>query len=284
MKATAGKVIIYDNTCPMCALYTNAFVKSGMLGKQGRLPFAELTDPNIISSLDLCRAKHEIPLIDTQGGETLYGMDSLVFILGERFPFIKGAMKIRPIDYFFRRLYKMISYNRRIIIPRTPASKGIDCSPDFNFKYRMVFIGFALIVSTLVTYFFGRSVAHYINDDAQTTGWQMLLVAGTGWLMQIGAAILFMKEKKIDYIGHLGVVMILGVLLLLPGMLIGALTGHSSWLVPAVSVLISSGTMLWQQVKRTKHLHISQGWTMLWFLFLQSTAFTCTYVFYLKNV
>lgn len=284
MKAMEGKVIIYDNTCPMCSLYTSAFVKSGLLCEKGRMPFSELNDEKVISSLDLERAKHEIPLIDTNGGQTLYGVDSLVFILGSRFRWIKSMMKIKAFDWFFRRLYKMISCNRRIIIPGKYANKGIDCTPAFDRKYRMIFIAFAVLLSSLVTYLFGRTVACYLSIDTHAGGWQMLLAAGTGWVLQIASAMIFMKEKKIDYIGHQGAVMIIGVLILLPGILISPFTSYSTWLIPVVSVMLSSGIMLWQQVKRAKHLQVSQAWTMLWFLFLQLTAFAWAYVFYLENI
>lgn len=284
MKATASKVIIYDDTCPMCSLYTNGFIKGGFLPAGGRMPFAELTNEGTIGRIDLQRAKHEIPLVDMQGGETMYGVDSLVFILNEKLPFVGWMMKIGPVNYFVRRLYRMISYNRRIIIPSHASGKGIDCTPGLNMKYRTVFIAFAIILSSLITWLFGRSSAHYLGIDPRTGGWQMLLVAGTGWVLQIITALLFMKRNRIDYLGHVGVVMIIGVLLLLPGIVISSLTSYSTWLIPAISVLLSSIIMLWQHLKRVKHTGASQVWTASWFLYLQSTAFAWVYVFYLKDV
>jgi hypothetical protein len=43
--------------------------------------------------------------------------------------------------WFLKKLYKLISYNRRIIVANTTTTScGIDCKPDYNFKYRFLFI------------------------------------------------------------------------------------------------------------------------------------------------
>lgn len=280
MKAAANKIIIYDDTCPMCSLYTAVFTKCGLLEKDGRLSFSRINDKSKVSAIDMDRAKEEIPLIDTAGGKTLYGLDSLVFILGQKFRVIPMLMRARAIDYLFRRLYKMVSFNRRVIIPSKPASRGIDCTPPFNLKYRIVFIAFAVILSSIITYAFGRSAAKYFNIDESTGGLQMLLIAGTGWVLQGALSVMLMKSKRIDYLGHMSVVMIVGVLLLLPGIIAGAITGHSILLVPVASVMLSSSVMLWQHIKRIKHLGMSQLWTAAWFISLQTTALGWVYAFY----
>lgn len=277
-------MIIYDDTCPMCSLYTGGFIKLGFLGKDGRRSFSQLSDEQLVSCLDLKRAKEEIPLVDTGGGPTLYGVDGLVFILSQKLPFIGWMMKISFLDYFFRRLYKMVSFNRRIIIPSDPSKQGIDCTPPFNFKYRIVFIVFALLLSSLITWIFGRSTANYLSVSPATGGWQMLLVAGTGWVLQIITALFFKKNRTIDYLGHLSVVMIIGVLLLLPGVILSSLTNYQYWLIPVISVVMSSSVMLWQHVKRVDHIRSSQWWTVSWFLFLQVTASGWVYVFYLNEL
>jgi predicted DCC family thiol-disulfide oxidoreductase YuxK len=83
MATTHNKAIIYDDTCPMCNIYTKAFVQYGFLKSENRLSFTKI-DENIASKLDLHRSKHEIPLIDQDTGEVLYGVDSLVFLLSQK--------------------------------------------------------------------------------------------------------------------------------------------------------------------------------------------------------
>jgi predicted DCC family thiol-disulfide oxidoreductase YuxK len=41
MKTLKDHTLLYDATCPMCRLYTRAFVSSGMLDQEGRAPYQE---------------------------------------------------------------------------------------------------------------------------------------------------------------------------------------------------------------------------------------------------
>lgn len=157
MKATLNKAIVYDDTCPLCVWYTGAFVKMGMLKEYNRVSFNELTDKSdIAANMDLHRSKHEIPLVDLKGGETLYGLDSLVFILSQKMPFIFWSLQFYPIRVFFKSLYNIVSFNRRVIVgaKKLPAS-GYDCTPDFHTGYRIIYIFLMTLISILSAYFFG---------------------------------------------------------------------------------------------------------------------------------
>ncbi len=281
MKTTATKAIIYDNTCPMCQAYTKVFVKFGFLEKHNRIAFTELTNQPFIAQMDLQRSKHEIPLVDFSNGETIYGLDALLFILSEKWPLIGKIIRIKPVYWFFKRLYAMVSYNRRIIVASQKQETLFDCAPDFNLKYRRVFILFAVLFSSLITWWFGTSMAHYLH--IHEAGHKMLLIAGSGWVLQFILASLFMKQKTTDYFGHLATIMIVGVLLLIPGMFLSALTGYQYEIIPAASICISGGIMLWQNIRRIRHLELSQGWTFLWFLALFVTAGFST-IFYFNNL
>ncbi len=150
---TAHKVILYDDNCPLCCWYTGAFVKTGLLPQNGRQAFTEL-DPNKLNcKLDIERSKDKIPLLDTQGGPTLYGIDSLLYILGERWPWMERVARWSPINGFLHRLYKFISYNRRVIVASETPAGGFDCSPQFNVGYRLLYLAFAgLLGLTTITY------------------------------------------------------------------------------------------------------------------------------------
>jgi hypothetical protein len=151
-------------------------------------------------------------------------------------------------------------------------------------RHRITFIVLAVLLSSLVTFLFGRSAAPYLSISQGDGGWQMLLVAGTGWIVQIIAALVFMKRDPIIYLGHLSTVMVIGVLILVPGIILSSLTGYEYAGIPVVSVAASSLTMLWLHIKRVKHIGASQAWTLSWFLSLQVTAWAWAYVFYLQNV
>lgn len=158
MKKT--QTIIYDDTCPMCTWYTGQFVKAGVLDK--RLPFSQLSS-DYKNQLDLNRSRHEIPLIDTQTGETRYGLDALTFLIGNLFPWAKGLLN----NPFFKRLitplYKFISYNRRIIVPSVSSKVGFDAAPDFHAGWRIALISFVLLMNMGLHHFFAQWVTtHYL--------------------------------------------------------------------------------------------------------------------------
>ena len=277
MKTMQQKAIIYDNTCPMCQAYTKAFVKYGFLGQQNRIAFTELKDQPFIAQMDLQRSKHEIPLVDLSNGETIYGLDALLFILSEKWPLTGKVIRIKPLYWFFKRLYATVSYNRRIIVASQKQETLFDCAPDFNLKYRRVFILFAVVFSSLITIWFGASMAHYLHTNGAVG--KMLLIVGSGWALQFILASLFMKQKTIDYFGHLATIMLMGVLLLIPGVVLSAFTRYQYELIPVASVCISGGMMLWQHIKRIGYMQLSQRWTFLWFLTLFATVGFSTVIF-----
>jgi hypothetical protein len=170
MKNSHNKAIIYDDTCPMCNIYTKAFVQYGFLKSENRLSFTKIDD-TIASKLDLHRSKHEIPLIDQDTGEVLYGVDSLVFLLSQKMPWIGKVMKLNFLYLFVKQFYKLVSYNRRTIALSTPKPTTFDCTPDFNVPYRLVFLLIAWVVSVFILLnvnfemalvFLSVSVGHFV--------------------------------------------------------------------------------------------------------------------------
>jgi predicted DCC family thiol-disulfide oxidoreductase YuxK len=282
MRTLPKKAIIYDASCPMCAMYTNGFVKWGLLEEGNRIPFSELNQSNLINQLDMQRARHEIPLVDLQGKATLYGLDALLCLLDQKLPWLVKIARIKPIYWFFLHLYHLVSYNRRVIVPASMPADTLtfDCTPDFNGKYRTAFIGFAYVAAILITYIFGHTIGNYLTIN--NGGYKMLLIAGSGWLIQTMAALLFAR-KKTDYVGHLSVMMLIGVLVLLPGICLSVLTQYNYPGIPIASVMLSSLIMFWQHHRRIRYLQISQWWTAGWFILLQGTAAFWIYFFYFNN-
>ena len=67
MKTLNNHLILFDAECPMCRLYTNAFVSTGLLEKDGRMAYQELP-ADACPILDRQRAADEIALINQQTG------------------------------------------------------------------------------------------------------------------------------------------------------------------------------------------------------------------------
>lgn len=135
---TSSKVLIYDNDCPLCKAYSSAFVQTGLLPLSGRQHF-NTVDPEIFKLVDLEKCNNEIPLVDVSEKKVWYGIDALLEIIGGKFPFLKRWGNFPPIKWILKRLYKLISYNRKVIVA-IPAANGYDCSPQFQLFYRVIFL------------------------------------------------------------------------------------------------------------------------------------------------
>ncbi|MBL7803432.1 MAG: hypothetical protein JNL02_06835 [Saprospiraceae bacterium] len=197
MAEMEDQVMVYDDVCPLCKAYTAGFVRFGWLQHRGG--FSEVS-PEILSRIDLDRARHEIPLHDTRTGTTLYGLDALFLILGNRFPVFRPLFRFGPFRAVVRQLYQIITYNRRIIAGSRPPAQGFDCAPDFNLFYRWLYIGLA----------FAGSSAILLPQALSGSG---LVLATTGIHSALLAGILFAK-RKMDFLGHWATLMLANALLI----------------------------------------------------------------------
>jgi hypothetical protein len=221
-------------------------------------------------------------LIDTAGGRTIYGAEGVAYILSSQYKIVDLLFRFKPIFILFNFFYKTQAYNRYIIA--TPKSKfKCDCFPDRVAKYRISYIVMTLLMSIILTGLLGISLRNFFNDLSSAEAVvQMLLMAGTGWVLQILLAVMMLSDKALDYIGHLGSIMVVGLLILVPSMLFYAISGIMIPSLPAISVIVSSACMLYLHINRVRYLELSQGWTASWFLLLQSTAILWIYFFHLK--
>ncbi|MEM9023244.1 MAG: DCC1-like thiol-disulfide oxidoreductase family protein, partial [Bacteroidota bacterium] len=264
-RKVAQKAMIYDDQCPVCAWYTKTFVRVGLLQPENRVAFGELDTRYPEVDLDRDRARHEIPLVDLAGGPTLYGLDSLVFILGQRAPWIPLLLKFPPLYAFFKALYSLVSYNRRVITGKTAICSTDTCQPDFHAFYRWVFIALAAGVATAISHAFGRPVAAVLHGyGVAMTPFAFVLMVGAGWLLDAVSAAMYLPAQRVTYFGHLAANMLIGVLLLLPGLLITALLGYAEPVVLMVSVGFSFAMMLMQYHRRARAMGLAFTWTIMW--------------------
>lgn len=204
MKELDDKVIIYDDVCPMCQAYTAGFVRLGWL--ENRIGFADAPE-KMLRQIDLDRARHEIPLLDTRTGEVIYGVDALSLILGKRMPFFKPLFQNRLFRGAVRQLYQIITYNRRIIAGSRAPETGFDCAPDVNLFYRCLYIGLAAITA-----------AWMFRANAGSPAWVSVALPGLFALLLPAA---FFTRKKLDFAGHWATVFLITALItsILPGIL-----------------------------------------------------------------
>lgn len=281
MKSLNGKLIIYDSNCKVCSSLRDLVLNFTSIPESKIKAYKDLA-PELSQRIDPGKFKNVMALIDTSGARTIYGAEGVAYIFSSQYKLIGFLLSFKPVFMLFNFFYKTQAYNRYIIA--TPKSKfHCDCFPDKVIKYRISYIALTLLISVLLTALFGISLRKFFPDiPAPEASIQMLLIAGTGWIIQIALASAVMKEKALDYIGHLGSIMVVGLLILTPSMLLYFITGVQNIYVPVLSVLISSAYMLYLHAVRIKYLAQSQLWTASWFILLQATAFFWVYIFHLK--
>jgi predicted DCC family thiol-disulfide oxidoreductase YuxK len=199
------EALIYDDNCPLCRWYSHQFVQHGLLA--GRVPYSACQLGPDAPQLDWDRARHQIALHDFATGQTRYGLDSLVHLLGRRVPLVAWGATLPPVRWFFGQLYAFVSYNRRVIVPAPPAHTGPDCAPDFHAGYRAAFIGLAWGLVAAI----GLGVA-------SASGWGLLLAwLGLGLGVVQASALALPGQRGWDLAGHLAASILVGSLGLLPG-------------------------------------------------------------------
>jgi predicted DCC family thiol-disulfide oxidoreductase YuxK len=279
MKTAATKAIIYDDQCPMCVAYTSGFVKWGVLKKEHRVAFSTLHTTGYTAQIDPDRSRREIPLVDLKGGKTLYGVDALLFLLSQRIPLIKTVGEWKPVYWFVNRLYRLVSFNRRVIVGSRFVATQVDCAPVYNIKYRILFLVFAALVAIGVTALAGNALAGSFQIAGSVSVRNALLVCGAGWLFQaVTALLLLCGERRLEYLGQLAVLQIIGVfpLLLIPF----GTTAGSRTVLAIIAVAVSAALMTWQHFRRMKNNDFSVGWTISWIVSLGGTAALLAAVLY----
>ena len=165
MKTLENQTLLYDEDCPICSLYTTGFVKSGMLDENGRKSYCQLSteEQNFV---DLKRAPNEIALINNETKTVTYGIDSLIKVIGFSFPLIEKIATVKPIHFILKKLYSFVSFNRKVIIPGNVKEENkLQCTPDFNYKYRFLFIGFALTFTSFILFGYSNFCLLYTSPS-----------------------------------------------------------------------------------------------------------------------
>ena len=88
MNTLKNHQILFDAECPMCKVYTQLFVSTGMLDVKGRAAYQEIP-AQACPMLDRQRAANEIALINQETGEVTYGVQSLFKVLAVAYPVFK---------------------------------------------------------------------------------------------------------------------------------------------------------------------------------------------------
>ena len=137
-----------------------------------------------------------------------------------------------------------------------------------------------LLLAIFMTAAFGYAISPFAAISPSEGAIQMLLIAGTGWGLQLLLAQIRLSPWK-PYAFALGPVMSLGVMLLLPATLGFVFLEWSALWIPLISVACSFSAMLYLHHQSVLKLNLSPKWTQRWVYNLLSTAIAWIAIFYL---
>jgi predicted DCC family thiol-disulfide oxidoreductase YuxK len=206
-------ILVYDDNCPFCCWYSGQFVRFKFLTETGRQAFST-AEQAILSLVDLQKSKNEIALIDKTNGQVFYGIDSLLEILDQKIPFIKKTGNLPILKWVLKKLYKLISYNRKVIVAKKCGPGSIDCSPDLNTRYRLLFIGIFLVFNTLMLFPLHSDIFSTLPFYNLTVIELQTLHVGFVFINSI-LALSLTRVKAFEYLGQLNMLALITTLLLI---------------------------------------------------------------------
>ena len=261
-KQLANHVIIYDDECPMCNVYTGAFVKFGFLDTNGRKSFSSLQTQDFCQ-LDMNRSTNEIPLVNLQTGKVTYGLPSLLKILSHRWKAFHLVERIKPLFWLISKFYRFISFNRKVIVPGK--DKGQACVPTFHLTYRLLY----LLLTVLVT---GLTAFALFNQFVPDSTVPLLIWIGF-MLGQIVVQLPLLrragKEQIFEYLGNQMTVNMIGAILAWPLLIMDGLMAIPT-IATAIYLTLVAITLVILLYKRIRMLQRNQwlciNWIFYWTL------------------
>ncbi len=262
MKTLENHVVLFDGECPMCNLYTCAFVKIGMLPKDGRGDYQSNMD-TVCPLIDKQRAVNEIALVNLQNGEVTYGVKSIFKILGNACPAFAPLFLCNPFIWLMSKVYAFISYNRRVIIPAPAGGDGYIYQPTFKLHYRIAY----LLFTWFCTGYILTAYAHLLTGILPLgNAYREYLICGGQIIFQGIVISVFAKEKLWSYLGNMMTISFAGsLLLLIPLALHHYITPTP--IIYTLYFLAVAGLMFLEHLRRSKLLDIGYALTITWVLY-----------------
>jgi predicted DCC family thiol-disulfide oxidoreductase YuxK len=259
MKTLQNHLILFDAECPMCRVYTKAFVNVGLLEENGRAAYQDIQQETC-PMLDRQRAVNEIALVNQETGEVSYGIKSLFKVFGVALPALKPVFEFKPFVWLMSKMYAFIAYNRRVIVPPPAANGNFSLQPTFKLNYRLAYLLFTFLVTAYILSGYAKLMSGLLPDGH---AYREYLICG-GQLFFQGAIIgLIDKSKRWAYLGNMMTISFCGALLLLPvGMLANWLQIHP--LFYAGWFMCVAGWMLLEHIRRSKLLGLDFTLTATW--------------------
>ncbi len=262
MKALKNHLILFDSECPMCKMYTQAFVESGMLDNDGRKAYQEFP-AQACPMLDRQRAVNEIALVNQETGEVTYGIESLFKVMAFSFPVLRYLFMFRPFFWLMSKLYTFISSNRRVIIPAPTTANSFELQPTFKLNYRIIYLFITWILTSVILSSYARLMTGLLPE---ANAFREYLVCGGQIIFQGVIISIIHKNKRWEYLGNMMTISFGGALLLLPVLLLPQRLNqnpafYACWFMGV------AGLMFLEHIRRSKLLRLGFTLTTSWVLY-----------------
>ena len=260
MKTLKEHTLIYDEECPMCSMYSAALVKSGMMDFKGNQGYNKVVRQGL-PNVDWRRARNEIALINHKDNTVTYGAKSIVAILGNNSPAIRWLFRIPLVQHLAEKLYFVLSYNRKVILPGKKSVSPDLCIPELNYPYRLAYIIATWLFTSVVLVFYSALLSPLIPE---TNFAREFLIAGCPIIFQGLLVAAIQKNKVIHYLGNMMTISFAGAILLALPLSVSSLIDdkffYLAWFVLVV------GLMFMEHIRRVKILklpwQVSAGWVL----------------------
>lgn len=261
MKTLHNHIILYDAECPMCNLYTGAFVRNGLLDANGREAYQQYAGA-ACPNLDWQRAVNEIALVNQTTGEVTYGIESLLKVCGTSMPLLAPLFRWKPFLWIATKAYAFISYNRRVIIPAAATENPFGYQPSFNLKYRIAWIILSWVVTSLVMTTYPALIGATVSGKMFVREFAI----GAGHILLQYFVLMFCKKSKTwDYLGNLATISLAGSLTFFVTTIICMI--NLGWQIAGISGLIIIALMIREHMRRSRLLGIGYWPTVTWILY-----------------
>lgn len=231
-----------------------------MLDKQGREPYSLAV--HTIPHVDWHKAKNEIALVNKKTNEVSYGIDAMLQVLTYNFPFLRSLKKLPFAEKILWQLYYFISYNRKVIAPGTVFEGKNTCTPDFNLGYRIAYIIFTWLITSLILVQYANLAEPLVP---KSEFFREFIVCGGQLLFQGLIVFLINRNRIIHYLGNVMTISFAGSLALLPAFLFTSII-HSPWFYIgwfAVVVMV----MFFEHMRRASILELPWVVSATWVLY-----------------
>lgn len=247
----------------MCQLYAKGFEKVRLIDKD-TVSYYQTSEAQVFEKIDAERATSEVALVNMENGEVVYGEAAFTTILSQNNKWLKTFFQNALVAGMIRQLYRFISLNRHVITGPRIIEGSRDCTPEINGFYRWFYIIIVAMTTGLILNHFATSLFQELGWIHY--GWREYAICFGQIIWQGGLLSKMSRQKRLDYLGNMSTVSLVGAFLLVPTIMLDQWIDLSaSFLI--VNFLFVVGIMLFMHLRRTLKLNLPVAVTLSWMLY-----------------